>query len=156
LISIARLAANRLEMGSSMTKLAPLALGTFAALALAACGGSSGGSSSTTASSTTSTTQAAGGGGQTISLTADSSALAYQEKSLSAKPGKATIDFDNPSAIGHDVCVQDSSGQEVGCSDIVQQGKATLDVDLKPGTYTYFCSVDGHEAAGMKGTLTVQ
>jgi uncharacterized cupredoxin-like copper-binding protein len=28
--------------------------------------------------------------------------------------------------------------------------------NLKPGSYTFFCSVDGHEAAGMKGTMKVQ
>jgi plastocyanin len=139
-----------------MRKLALVALCAMGPLALAACGSSSSSSTTTAASSTTSTTQAAAGGGQTLSLAADSSALAYQQTSLSAKPGKATIDFDNPSAIGHDVCVQDSSGKEVGCSDIIQQSKTTLDVDLKPGTYTYFCSVDGHEQAGMKGTLTVK
>ena len=133
-----------------------VALGALAPFALAACGGGGGDNTTTSAAPTTTTTQASGGGGQTLSLTADSSALAYQETSLSAKPGNATIDFDNPSAIGHDVCVQDSSGKEVGCSDIIQQSKTTLDVDLKPGSYTYFCSVDGHEAAGMKGTLTVK
>ena len=142
-----------------MRKLALFALGTAASLALVACGGGGGGSSSTTASSTTSstTTQAAGGGGGTISLSADpSGALAYQESSLTASAGKNTIDFNNPAPLGHDVCVQDSSGKEVGCSDIIQQSKTTLNVSLKPGTYTYFCSVDGHEAAGMKGTLTVK
>lgn len=137
-----------------MRKLALAALGIGASLALVACGGS--GNSTTAASPTTTTTQA-GGGGQTISLAADASgALAYQQSSLSAKAGKATIDFDNPAALGHDVCVQDSSGKELGCSDVIEHGKTTLDVDLKSGDYTYFCSVDGHEAAGMKGTLTVK
>lgn len=140
-----------------MRKLALVALGTVASLALAACGGGGDDNSSTTAAtSTTSTTQAAGGGG-TISLSADPNGdLAYQETSLTAKAGKATIDFDNPAPLSHDVCVEDSSGKELGCSDVIQQDKTTLDVDLKPGAYTYFCSVDGHEAAGMKGTLTVQ
>jgi uncharacterized cupredoxin-like copper-binding protein len=33
----------------------------------------------------------------------------------------------------------------------------TLDLtDVKPGTYTFYCSVDAHKAAGMEGTLTVQ
>jgi plastocyanin len=142
-----------------MTKLALAALGAVAAVALAACGGGGDNSSSTAATSTTSTTSTtqASGGGQAISLSADANGdLAYQERSLTAKSGKATIDFDNPSPLSHDVCVQDSSGKELGCSDVVTQGSATLNVDLKPGTYTYFCSVDGHEAAGMKGTLTVK
>ena len=33
--------------------------------------------------------------------------------------------------------------------------KATVSTDLKPGTYTFLCTVDGHADAGMKGTLTV-
>jgi uncharacterized cupredoxin-like copper-binding protein len=29
-------------------------------------------------------------------------------------------------------------------------------VTLKPGSYEFYCQVPGHEAAGMKGTLTVK
>ena len=144
-----------------MRKLALLvAVGLLASLTLAACGG--GDDNETTASTTTTqtTTQAGGGGGGgggTVSLSADpSGALAYQETSLTAKAGNDTIDFDNPAPLDHDVCVEDSSGKQLGCSDTVTEGKASLTLNLKSGTYTYYCSVDGHRAAGMEGTLTVQ
>jgi plastocyanin len=141
-----------------------LVLGTAllacASLALAACGGGGGSSSTSAATSTTSTTTQAGGGGGgggTISLAADPSGnLAYQQASLSAQAGNDTIDFDNPASLGHDVCVEDSSGKQLGCSDVISQSKTTLNVDLKAGSYTYYCSVDSHRDAGMEGTLTVK
>jgi len=34
-------------------------------------------------------------------------------------------------------------------------GQSKVTVNLKAGTYTFFCPVPGHEQAGMKGTLTV-
>ena len=40
-------------------------------------------------------------------------------------------------------------------SKTVSGGSDTLTVKLKPGTYTFYCPVPGHEQAGMKGTLTV-
>ena len=63
--------------------------------------------------------------------------------------------FDNPSQITHDVCIDSPSGQEIGCSQTISDDSTSLSESLKPGKYTFFCSVDGHEAAGMKGTLTL-
>jgi plastocyanin len=135
-------------------------LGILATLALAACGG--GDDETTPAQNTTPTTPAGGGGdggggGDTINLSADpGGALAFEQTSLSAQAGKGTINLDNPAPVGHDVCVEDPGGNELGCSDVVTQDKTSLTVDLKPGTYTYYCDVDGHRAGGMEGTLTVE
>jgi plastocyanin len=108
------------------------------------------------AGGTTSTTPS--GGGSTVKLAADPTQIAFTTDSLTAKAGNLTIDFNNPNpALPHDVCVDSSSGGQLGCSDQVTNGSSTLALDnLKPGKYTFFCSVDAHEQAGMKGTLTVQ
>jgi plastocyanin len=93
-----------------------------------------------------------------VKLAADPSEIAYDTNSLSAKAGNVTIDFDNPNnALGHDVCVEAEGEKDLGCSKVVTGQSTTLDLkNLKPGTYTFYCNVDSHEAAGMKGTLTVQ
>jgi plastocyanin len=136
-----------------------VALGALSPVALVACGGGgSSSSTSTTPSSTTSSTAAAGGGGgSTIKVEADPSGqLAYTETSLTANAGSDTIDFNNPASLAHNVTIQDSSGQTVGATDTITGSTTSTTVDLKPGTYTFFCSVDSHEQAGMKGTLTVK
>ena len=109
----------------------------------------------TTSEGTTTSTAAAQAAATTLKLAADPTQIAYDTKSLSGKAGAVTIDFTNPSAVTHDVCITSSSGQQIGCSPTISQDSTALTEDLKPGTYTFFCSVDGHEAAGMKGTLTV-
>jgi plastocyanin len=108
-----------------------------------------------TNTTTSATTTPAAGKATTLKLAADPSAIAYDTTQLSGSAGKVTIDFTNPSAVTHDVCITSSSGQQIGCSPTISQDSTALTEDLKPGTYTFFCSVDGHEAAGMKGTLTV-
>ncbi len=110
---------------------------------------------STTATTPATGTTGAAAGATTLKLAADASAIAYDTKQLSGKAGKVTIEFTNPSPLSHDVCLAGPSGQEIGCSQTISQGSASLSEQLKPGDYTFFCSVDGHEAAGMKGTLTV-
>ena len=145
-----------------MKKALPLLALIFAAVALVACGGSDDSGTSTTSTgggaAATGGGGGGGGGGSAIKLSADpSGALSFDTSSLSAKAGNVTIDFNNPAAITHDVAVEDSSGKELGKSDLISQSTTTLDLsNLKPGKYTYFCTVPGHEEAGMKGTLTVK
>lgn len=95
------------------------------------------------------------GPGGTLQLAADPTAIAYDTKQLSSKPGEVTIDFDNPSQVEHDVAIE-SGGKEIAKSELVAQGKASVSVELAPGSYTFFCTVPGHREAGMEGTLTVK
>jgi plastocyanin len=135
---------------------AVLAIAALATLGLAACGGDDD-DETTAAQQPTTTAPAGGGGGSTVAIsTPPGSDLAFDQKDASASAGSVTIDFDNQQSLQHDVKVEDSSGQELGGTDLVSSGTATATVDLQPGTYTFFCSVPGHREAGMEGTLTVK
>ncbi len=137
--------------------LAAVAVLGLAALALAACGGSDDTGTTATETSATETTTAAGGGGETVSFEADPGGqLAYTETDVTAKAGNATIEFDNPSSVDHDVVIEDESGSEVARTDVITDSTTTATADLQSGTYTFYCSVPGHREAGMEGTLTVK
>jgi plastocyanin len=136
---------------------AVLAVVALAALGLAACGGGDDDNETTAAATPATTAPAGGGGGSTVDISTPSgSDLAFTQKDVTAKAGSVTIDFNNQQALSHDVKVEDSSGQELGGTDLVSSGTANATVDLQPGTYTFFCSVPGHREAGMEGTLTVK
>jgi plastocyanin len=136
-----------------------LILGVSALLAVAGCGGSSSSSTSTASgggSSTGSTAASSGGGGggTQLALAADPQQLKFDKKQLSAPAGKVTITMTNPSPLQHDIAIKggvDAKGEVVG-----QGGKSVVSIDLKPGKYTFYCSVDGHEAAGMNGELDIK
>jgi plastocyanin len=97
------------------------------------------------------------GSGATVEVEADPSGnLAFTSDKITAKAGKDTVNFTNSSPVPHDVHIEDSSGKELGGTEVIQEGADSAEVELKPGTYTYFCSVPGHREAGMEGTLTVK
>ena len=105
-----------------------LAVVALSAFGLAACGGDDdddGGETTAAATTTTDTGAATGGGGGAggtvqISAAADGS-LAYDQTEVSAPAGPVTIDFDNPASLSHDVAVEDSSGQELGKTDLISR-----------------------------------
>lgn len=98
---------------------------------------------------------AAKGPGGTLHLAASPSDLAFDTTSLSSKPGKVTVDFDNPAALEHNVAIE-QEGKEIATSATLAEGKTSVSADLAPGTYTFLCTVPGHAEAGMEGTLVVK
>jgi plastocyanin len=97
----------------------------------------------------------AGASATTLELAAEPTELAFDKTELSAKAGKVTIDFDNPSAIPHNVVIEED-GKELAGFEPITEGKESETADLQPGTYTFYCSVPGHREAGMEGTLEVK
>jgi plastocyanin len=135
----------------------PLAAVAIAALlALAGCG-SNNNKSSGSASSSAATSQASSsaGGGETLKLSADpGGALKFDKSSLSAKAGTVTLEMANPSSVPHAVAVEGNGVDQAG-ETVTKDGTSKVTVTLKAGSYTFYCPVDGHKAAGMEGKLTV-
>lgn len=98
---------------------------------------------------------AAKGPGGTLQLAASPTDLAFDTTSLTSKPGKVTIDFDNPATLEHNVAIE-QGGKEIATSETIGKGKTSVSADLAPGTYTFLCTVPGHAEAGMEGTLVVK
>jgi plastocyanin len=81
--------------------------------------------------------------------------LKFLASSASAKSGKVTLRMKNASSVPHDIAIRGAAANQVGAI-VSGGGVSTVSATLAPGTYTFYCSVDGHEAAGMKGTITVK
>ncbi|MEX2107560.1 MAG: cupredoxin domain-containing protein [Solirubrobacterales bacterium] len=151
-----------------MKKVVALLALVLAAAALAACGDDSGTTTSTptegsgeaeAANGATAGAGSEGGGGEsTVSLEADPDGqLAYTTDTASAQAGDVKIDFNNPEPVEHDVDVEDSNDEEIGGTDLISSDSTSVTLqDVKPGNYTFYCSVPGHREAGMEGTLTVE
>jgi plastocyanin len=149
-----------------MMKFAALFALLLAALALVACGGGSDTTGEETAAPPETTQEAesekeaeggTGGSAAAVDIEADPSGqLAFTSDEASAKAGKVTVNFTNTSPVPHDVRIESSGGEEVGGTEVISESNESATVDLKPGEYTYFCSIPGHRQAGMEGTLTVK
>ena len=70
----------------------------------------------------------------------------------SFKAGQITFVAKNDGKIPHDLAVKETGDKT---KEIPPGGTAELKVNLKPGKYELYCTIPGHEAAGMKLTITV-
>lgn len=108
---------------------------------VAACGGGGGGGNSQPA------------GSIKVTLTE----FKFDPSTISVPHGKVVFFLVNGGSVAHDMIIRDGSGNRVAGSELVSAGDSfvfTID-NIAAGTYTIFCDQPGHEASGMKGTLTV-
>lgn len=116
-----------------------VAIALTAVAVLSACGGGSGG------------TQPAGSTMVTLSE------YKFAPANINVQHGKVIFWLVNSGNVAHDMAIRDSSNNRVATSDLISAGDSKeFDVnDIPAGTYTIFCTQQGHETSGMKGTLTV-
>jgi uncharacterized cupredoxin-like copper-binding protein len=132
-------------------------------LFLAACGDDDSSSTSAATPSTTSseastesstTASTGGGGGETVDLSETEYKIDPADSTV--KAGSVTFNVTNDGATVHNVEIEGNGIEEQGTDDLQPGDTGDLTVDLQPGTYTIYCSIDGHEDLGMKGEITVQ
>jgi uncharacterized cupredoxin-like copper-binding protein len=117
-------------------------LAAFAAV-VAACGGS-GGSGAVYK-------EPVGPAVETLKL--ESGNLFFKPDHLEARPGIARMTLKNIESGTHDLVIRGLPGFQLEVSG--EGATASSKVDLKKGKYEFYCSIPGHEEAGMKGTITV-
>ena len=81
--------------------------------------------------------------------------MRFDRSTLRAAPGRVTISMRNPVVVPHNVAIRGNGVRKLG-KVVLKGGTSTVTATLKAGRYTFFCSVAGHERAGMKGVLTVR
>jgi uncharacterized cupredoxin-like copper-binding protein len=126
--------------------------------ALAACGDDDE-TTAAPASGDTATTEAeapttaSGGGGETVAISETEYKLDPADATVNA--GSVTFDVSNDGSAPHDLEVEGNGVEEV--TDTIEPGASDqLTVDLEPGTYVMYCTIDGHQDLGMEGEVTVQ
>jgi uncharacterized cupredoxin-like copper-binding protein len=123
------------------------------ALLVAGCGGS--GSASKSGASLGLSAGQLSASAQVVRIDIADSGLAFTKTEATATAGRVTLVARNPQSTAHDISIKGNGVDEKG-NTVTDGGISRVTATLEAGTYEYYCSVDGHEAAGMKGTLTVQ
>jgi plastocyanin len=93
---------------------------------------------------------------KTLLLAADPSGqLRFDKDALAAEAGNVRITMTNEAPVPHNVALEGEGVDEKGVV-VEKGGSSEVEAAVKAGSYTFYCSVDGHREAGMEGTLTVK
>jgi len=94
--------------------------------------------------------------GGVLTIPADpGGSIAYQFANAESPAGQVDIKSPNESSTDHDIALEGNGVNEKG--EVVKNGGVSrFEATLKPGKYTFYCSVPGHREGGMEGTLTVK
>ena len=82
--------------------------------------------------------------------------LVFDPDALESAAGMVTLAYANPSPVPHNIALEDNAGTVVAESEDITAGDVSIEAEVVPGEYIYFCSIPGHRESGMEGTLTVE
>jgi plastocyanin len=82
--------------------------------------------------------------------------FSYTLSRLKVPAGQATIELVNFGQDPHDLRVQHVGARHIAGFPVVAPGAhADLTLTLRPGRYSFWCSIANHRQLGMRGTLVV-
>jgi plastocyanin len=124
-----------------MTTNRPLALAVLSAALVAGCGDDEG------------TSQPATDAGASIRMTETDFRL--QPARATVPPGRLHVQITNRGESVHALAIETPGGKRT--TDPIDPGATrTLETDLQPGRYVWYCPIGDHRRLGMQGTLTVK
>jgi plastocyanin len=80
--------------------------------------------------------------------------FAFQPSTVNVSSGSVTFNLRNDGQFPHNIAIDGRDGQ-IFTDNLTAGQSASATITLAPGTYTFYCPVDGHRERGMEGTLTV-
>jgi len=98
--------------------------------------------------------QAAASGYTAVQATGTEYHIALSRKT--AKPGKLSVEFVNFGQDDHDLAITRKGGGTVKIGVVHPGGRATLNINVKHGSYVFWCTIADHKARGMRAVLRVK
>lgn len=94
------------------------------------------------------------GEGEMSEVLVEGDEFSFTPSTATVEAGMIRITFQNAGTMQHDLVFEDI---DAGTQLVSPGGAETMEVTIdEPGTYTFYCSVNGHRLLGMEGELVVE